>query len=550
VTQLNTLSIGQIKDVIFTFNEALTLHCESLNALNVYPVPDGDTGTNMSFTLRSVVKEIEESDNNSTALWNAIRHGSLMGARGNSGVILSQILRGLADSLEPEEVINREALTRAFSHASTAAYASVLKPVEGTILTVAREISEKAEKISDSNLSLSDFLSELVAEGERSLNSTPDLLAVLRDAGVVDAGGAGYLLLIQSFLFVIDETPIEPPMQAIARIENIKKSSGGNKSDINDVSELRYEVMFFLNSDNEKIEEFKSDWSQIGDSIVIVGGDGLWNCHIHSNDIGASIEAGIKAGRPYEIRVTDLLDELEHIEDHIEIGGGTEITLPNLETEKTAVIAVVAGVGIRKIFASMGVHAIVRGGQSMNPSVRDLLDAVEQVNAEEIIILPNNKNIIPVSKQVNEQVDKNVHVVPTESIPEGFSSLLAFDPKENAETNAKMMGSMATMVVTGEVTKAVRDSETDAGPVKEGEWIGLARSGVLASTESLVETTQKLLQKLINEDHEILTLIAGEGSSQETTSLIEKWVTANFSQVEVEIHQGDQPLYPYYLGIE
>ena len=548
--QLNEFSNEQIKQVILIFNDALSLHCESLNALNVYPVPDGDTGTNMSFTLRSVVKEVEESGSTPSAQWDAIRHGSLMGARGNSGVILSQILRGLADSLSEEELINDEALTRAFRHASTAAYSSVLKPVEGTILTVAREIAEKAEKIIEDNLSLVDFLKALVKEGSNSLNRTPDLLPVLKDAGVVDAGGAGYLLLIQSFLFVVDETPIEPPMQVTARIENIKKTHDQGNGDTADISELRYEVMFFLDADDEKIDSFKADWSKIGDSIVIVGGDGIWNCHIHSNDIGASIEAGIKIGRPHKIRVTDLLEELSHHEDHIEIGGETEITLPNPETETTAVIAVVAGEGVHKIFASMGVHAIIRGGQSMNPSVRDLLDAVAQVDANEIIILPNNKNIIPVSEQVNEQVEKNVNVVPTKSIPEGFSSLLAFDPKANSEANAKAMSNMAALVVTGEVTKAVRDSETEAGPVKEGEWIGLDRSGVIVSSDSLVASTQKLLENLVQEEHEIVTIITGEGSSEETTKSIEKWLTIQFPQVEIEIHQGGQPLYPYYLGIE
>ena len=547
---LNAFSIEQIKQVIQIFNEALSLHCESLNALNVYPVPDGDTGTNMSFTLRSVVKEMEESDSTPSAQWDAIRHGSLMGARGNSGVILSQILRGLADSLSEEDLINHEALTRAFRHASTSAYGSVLKPVEGTILTVAREVAEKAETITKEDVSLADFLKALVAEGIDSLKRTPDLLPVLKDAGVVDAGGAGYLLLIQAFLFVVDETPIEPPLQASARIENIKKSHDESNADEVDISELRYEIMFFLDADDEKIESFKADWSKIGDSIVIVGGDGLWNCHIHSNDIGASIESGIKIGRPHKIRVTDLLEELSHNEDHIEIGGGTEITLPNPETETTAVIAVVAGEGVHKIFASMGVHAIVRGGQSMNPSVRDLLDAVEQVNTNEIIILPNNKNIIPVSEQVNKQVEKNVNVVPTRSIPEGFSSLLAFDPKANSEANAKAMTRMADMVVTGEVTKAVRDSETDAGPVKEGEWIGLNRSGIVVSSDSLITSTQKLLESLIQEDHEIVTIITGEGSSEEATSTIGEWLTTQFPQVEVEIHQGGQPLYPYYLGIE
>ncbi|MEE2683331.1 MAG: DAK2 domain-containing protein [Actinomycetota bacterium] len=547
---VDSLTVEQIKSVLFAFNETLVTHCESINALNVYPVPDGDTGTNMSFTLRSVIAELDNADGSPESYWNAIRHGSLMGARGNSGVILSQILRGLADSFSEEEKIDQAAITRAFSRASEAAYESVLKPVEGTILTVAREIAEKAENILHEDISLADYLKQLVTEGERSLEGTPDLLPVLRDAGVVDAGGAGYLLLVQSFLLVVDGTPISPPMQATARIGRIKNAEGALNHDAVDVSELRYEVMFFLDAPDENIEGFKADWSAIGDSIVVVGGDGIWNCHIHSNDIGASIEAGIRAGRPHQIRVTDLQEELFHNEDHIEIGGISQISVPNPNTETCAVIAVVAGEGIQKIFASMGVNAIVRGGQSMNPSVRDLLDAVQQVNAEEILILPNNKNIIPVSEQVNEQVEKNVCIVPTRSIPEGFSSLLAFDPKADAETNAEAMTALASTVVTGEVTQAVRDSDTGSGAVKEGDWIGLDRSGVVVSSDSLLTTTQELLSSLIADSHEIVTVISGDGSSEEITKAIEEWIAVEAPQIEIEVHQGGQPLYPYYFGIE
>ncbi len=365
----------------------------------MYPVPDGDTGTNMSFTLKSVIEELDNNEDTPEAQWEAIRHGSLMGARGNSGVILSQILRGLADSFSNNTQLDNQAIAEALQHASEAAYASVLKPVEGTILTVSREIAEKAQELATNDMTLTMFLSQLVSEGEDSLNRTPDLLPVLKDANVVDAGGAGYLLLIQCFLHVADGTDIKPPPKATVNVSNFNASREANDDGALDVSELRYEVMFFLDAPESKIDQFKVEWQEIGDSIVVVGGDGLYNCHIHSNDIGESIEAGIRAGRPYEIRVTDLQDELFHVEDHIEIGGGSEIIVPNPSSENTAVIAVVAGKGIQQIFASMGVNAIVAGGQSMNPSVKDLLEAVEQIQAKEIVILPNNKNIIPVSSQ-------------------------------------------------------------------------------------------------------------------------------------------------------
>ena len=548
--QLKSFSIKQIRDVIIKYDESLKNYCENLNSLNVYPVPDGDTGTNMSFTLKSVIEELDNNEDTPEAQWEAIRHGSLMGARGNSGVILSQILRGLADSFSNNTQLDNQAIAEALQHASEAAYASVLKPVEGTILTVSREIAEKAQELATNDMTLTMFLSQLVSEGEDSLNRTPDLLPVLKDANVVDAGGAGYLLLIQCFLHVADGTDIKPPPKATVNVSNFNASREANDDGALDVSELRYEVMFFLDAPESKIDQFKVEWQEIGDSIVVVGGDGLYNCHIHSNDIGESIEAGIRAGRPYEIRVTDLQDELFHVEDHIEIGGGSEIIVPNPSSENTAVIAVVAGKGIQQIFASMGVNAIVAGGQSMNPSVKDLLEAVEQIQAKEIVILPNNKNIIPVSEQVDHQVDKSVMVVPTRSIPEGFSALLAFDPAADSETNCQSMTTMAQSVVTGEITQAVRDSETDAGKVREGDWIGLNRTGVIVARANLNEAALDLLETLIGDEHEIVTIIEGQDCPDEVTRDLLAWLSNEKPEIEVEVHSGGQPLYPYYFGIE
>ncbi|MEC7291889.1 MAG: DAK2 domain-containing protein [Actinomycetota bacterium] len=548
--QLVSFSAKQIRDVIYKYDESLKSYSENLNSLNVYPVPDGDTGTNMSFTLKSVIEELAESDDNPEAQWEAIRHGSLMGARGNSGVILSQILRGLADSFSNKTQMDNEAIAEALTHASEAAYASVMKPVEGTILTVSREIAEKAQELVKGKMALTTFLSQLVSAGEDSLNRTPDLLPVLKDANVVDAGGAGYLLLIQCFLHIADGTAIKPPPKASVNASNLTPSSATNDGEKPDVSELRYEVMFFLDAPESKIDQFKLDWQAVGDSIVVVGGDGLYNCHIHSNDIGESIEAGIRAGRPYQIRVTDLQEELFHIEDHIEVEGASEIIVPNPSAENTAVIAVVAGKGIQQIFASMGVNAIVAGGQSMNPSVKDLLEAVQQVQANEVIILPNNKNIIPVSEQVDHQVSKNVMVVPTRSIPEGFSALLAFDPAADAKTNSQSMNSMAESVATGEVTQAVRDSETDAGKVTEGDWIGLDRTGVIVARQNLGDAALDLLQTLIGDEHEIVTIIEGQDCPQEVTKDLLAWLSNDKPEIEVEVHSGGQPLYPYYFGIE
>lgn len=545
---LQRFSVEDIKGVLIVFRDALYTHSELLNALNVYPVPDGDTGTNMSLTLQSVVQELEDTSVDASSQWKAISHGSLMGARGNSGVILSQILRSTADTFSSCEEINTVTIAQALTDAADAAYGSVMRPVEGTILTVARQVAELASEIADENSNLVAFLEKVVEEGRLSLQRTPDLLPVLKEAGVVDAGGAGYLLLLSSFLHVADGRPIPAPAEAPINTTEVSKRQMNN--DPTGVGELRYEVMFFLAALDEDIDIFKQEWATIGDSIVVVGGDGLYNCHIHTDDIGAAIEAGIKRGTPNTIRVTDLHEETEHREEILEIGGATMVTMVIEEEGLTAVIAVGAGKGVSAVFESLGVHAVVNGGQSMNPSVRDLIQAVEAINAEEIIILPNNKNIIPVSEQVNSQVDKSVVVIPTRSIPEGIASLIAFDPKTSAQSNLSPMNEAAQEVVTGEVTRAVRDSETQAGKVKEGDWIGLDQSGVSSISESMTIAAINLLDILIDSHHELVSIIFGDGSNEESIREISEWLGEERPYVDVEVHAGDQPLYPYYFGVE
>ncbi len=540
-------SDNDVKNVFFAFRDALGSYCEVLNALNVYPVPDGDTGTNMSLTLISVTAEIEKGEEEGSSQWKAISHGSLMGARGNSGVILSQILRSLADSFSEAEEIDTAAIAGALTDASEAAYGSVMKPVEGTILTVAREAAAAATQFAMEDLSLIEFLERVVEEGRLSLERTPELLPVLKEAGVVDAGGAGYLLLLSSFLHVADGRPIPAPAEVPVGVDI---SGHIPITGLTDVGELRYEVMFFLEVSDDMIDGFKDEWATLGDSIVVVGGDGLYNCHIHTDDIGGAIEAGIKQGTPHTIRVTDLHEELGDHQETLEIGGESTTTITNDIESLSAVIAVVAGKGIHKIFESLGVHAVVRGGQSMNPSVRDLVQAVDSISADQVIILPNNKNIIPVAEQVNSQVAKTVVVVPTRSIPEGFASLLAFDPRTDAKKNLIPMGEAAGQVLPGEITRAVRASETAAGKVEEGDWIGLDRSGVRVISKSMDEAAIGLLNELIDQDHELVTVISGEESSDESTTKISEWLTESKPHLEVEIHVGGQPLYPYYFGVE
>ena len=553
------LGAQEIKNVVATFRDLLVGHREMINALNVYPVPDGDTGTNMSLTLESVCAELDGATTIEDVC-KGISHGSLMGARGNSGVIMSQILRGLADTVQSEtanDTSDAQVWARAFSIAAEAAYGAVQRPVEGTILTVVREVAEGASAAADSGADLIGTLEAGRTQGHDALARTPDMLAVLKDAGVVDAGGQGLLLLVDALLHEVDgrELPVAPTDFVRVATAAAEPSSAVGAAGEKSIADLRYEVMFFLDAGDDRIDDFRNAWAEIGDSIVVVGGDGLWNCHIHCDDIGASIEAGIAVGRPHKIRVTDLLEELEHMEtliDHDAQGGSAEASIVMNQTEATRCGAITVGVGegIRAIFESLGATAMVLGGQTMNPPTELLLHAVNHVPADEVLLLPNNKNIIPVANQVDAHTDKIVRVVPTRSVTEGFAALLEFDPEASADDNAAAMERAAEHIVAGEVTQAVRDANSDAGPVTSGDFIGIGPDGIAAVASDVVTATTALLQELITSEHELVTLIGGEDATEAGTAVIVAWIEQNHGDVEVEVHQGQQPLYHYYLGIE
>jgi dihydroxyacetone kinase-like predicted kinase len=319
------------------------------------------------------------------------------------------------------------------------------------------------------------------------------------------------------------------------------------------VGDLRYEVMYLLYAPDDSMADFKEVWAGIGDSIVVVGGDGLWNCHIHTDDIGAAIEAGVDAGRPQRIRVTDLAEQVEE-ERWVREASSAPDAGPGREREglvpTTSAVAVVTGEGIGRIFRSLGVHHQVVGGQSMNPSTHDLLKAVELVASDQVVILPNNKNIRPVAEQVDALSEKTVRVVATGSIVEGFAALLAYDPAADAAVNAASMGESAARVVPAEITRAVRDATTDAGEVHEGDWIGVSRDGVISIADSAVMATRLLLSRLLEEQHELITLIEGEGAKAGDTRRISEWLREEYPEVALEVHHGGQPLYPYLLGLE
>ena len=540
------LATTQIVEVVSAFHDALEDHKESINRLNVYPVPDGDTGTNMFLTVGSVLEEMKAvAFDDRDAVCAALSHGSLMGARGNSGVILSQVLRGMSACFAQADAIDGDVLASALTEASVAADGAVMKPVEGTILTVVREVARAAREAAETSAILT-VVEEALTEGEAALERTPEQLIVLREAGVVDAGGAGFLLLLHAILHVLDGRAL-PVAENSTEIASV--TIGKQQQD--ELSELRYEVMYLLNAPDEAIEGFKNVWAGLGDSIVVVGGDGLWNCHIHTDAIGPAIEAGIEVGRPQRIRVTDLAEEVMEerwVREAAESGKTDDLAAP--QQVPCAVVAVSPAPGIGRIFHSLGVQELVLGGQSMNPSTSELLEAVERAPAEQIVILPNNSNIVAVARTVDDETEKTVVVVPTTSVPEGFASLLGYDPQAIATENAKVMLEIASGVDVGDVTQAVRAPSTPVGEVAEGDWIGLDREGVCAIGATLGEAATNLLNEIIGEDSEILSLIVGEGASDADTRAITEWVTENRPTVETEIHTGGQSHYPFFFGVE
>jgi len=578
VERLAHLEAGHLRAVMAAFRDGLRAHQARINRLNVYPVPDGDTGTNMALTLESVLEELDalgQGEVEMAATCKAISHGSLMGARGNSGVILSQILRGIADGCQGADRVGPSELAQALAEASAGAYEAVTRPVEGTILTVMRAAADAAGRAAgaaelNSDDALVDLLDSARSAAAEALDRTPEQLEVLARAGVVDAGGAGLVLLFDAFLSVAAGRPLpaapEAPVGGAQDVEvgeergreipNFAEepSQGEGGSGRPPVGDLRYEVIYLLEAPDGSIAAFKEAWAALGDSIVVVGGEGLWKCHIHTDDIGGAVEAALDAGRPRSIRVTDLADEVqeERWVREASCGGASE---PH-DAESvgaaplTSVVPVASGEGIRAMFASLGAQQVVAGGQSMNPSTAEILAAVERAPGTEVVVLPNNSNIVAVAEQVAGLTAKKVRVVPTRGVPEGLAALLEYDAGASADDNARRMSAAAGRLVTGEVARAVRASDTAVGPVAAGDWLGLSRDAVVVVETSPSGAVCALLAKLVGPDHQLVTLIEGDGAGADQTGRITEWLAEHHPDVAVEAHHGGQPHYPYLLSAE
>ena len=561
---LDALGAAELCQVITAFRDGLRSHRELINRLNVYPVPDGDTGTNMALTIESVTDEIDGLDSpDLDATCQAIAHGSLMGARGNSGVILSQLLRGISDGLNCSP--GRPGAARAVrgpDHRRPAGPRGGDAPGRGHHPDRGPGCGRARPARPPTPGNRWWTWPRRPGRGRPRRWPAPRRSCPCwsRPAWSTPEGPATCCCSTPSSpCSTAGRCPSPPPelpdtvsARSTRRPRALPSPPDADADADAELAGLRYEVMYLLEAPDDTIPSFKEVWAGLGDSIVVVGGDGLWNCHIHTDDIGAAIEASLDAGRPRTIRVTDLLEQVEE-ERWVREGAGARGAAPRdaaRPAPTTGVVAVATGDGIGRIFRSLGVQGLIAGGQSMNPSTAELVEAVDALGSDQVIILPNNGNIRPVAERVDDLTAKSVRVVPTDTIAEGFAALLAYDPEAGVETNAETMEASARKVVPGEVTRAVRDSDSRVGPITAGDWLGLSREGIEVVSDSLAGAACALLEVLMADGHDLVTIIEGEGSGAADTRRITEWISDHRPDVETEVHHGGQPLYPYLFSIE
>ncbi len=511
--------------------EALEIHREEINALNVFPVPDGDTGTNMFLTVQAVVEEIRRvGPADMAGVCRAISRGSLMGARGNSGVVLSQILKGFCEVMQEHPEAGVVEVARALERGSEVAYRAVMRPVEGTILTVVREAAEEGRKLSSSGLTLQDWFKEVIARAQQALQLTPELLPVLKEAGVVDAGGRGLVVFLEGVLAGLTGQELERRETSMTAPQAAEAPAAGEE-------EGRYEIQFVLRCRDSRAEEFRERLRSLGTSVLVVGGDRTWRVHVHTDALGRVIEEASRIGRLTQVEIEDLR---EQVEERSRAAGGPQ--------KKVGLVAVAVGEGIKRILRSMGVDIIVNGGQSMNPSTAEMLMAIEELPQREILVIPNNKNIIPAAEQTRELTEKSVGVIPARAITEGFASLVAFDPRGGWEENLRNMTRACEGVRTGAVTRAVRDSRSDLGKIRKGDYIGLYRGKIVAAGKELGPTTIELIRAMLDGDTELVTFIVGEEADWESREAV--LAELQNTGLEIEVVEGGQPVYHYIIGAE
>ena len=517
-----------------------------VDKLNVFPVPDGDTGTNMSLTISYAMKELEKvGEDDITKIAKALSKGSLMGARGNSGVILSQIIRGIGKSVEGKDKLSTVDLAKALKGGSDTAYKAVIKPVEGTILTVIRETAEYAVKLAKRENDIEKFLGKVVREANVSLENTPNLLKNLKDAGVVDSGGKGLTLILEGFYLAIVGKSVVPATAEKAELKNVSLSSADNTS-TEDIK-FGYCTEFILESDKIDDAGIRDIMLGYGDSLAVVGDEGVIKVHVHTNEPGNVLQEALKYGQLLTIKIENMRMQHENILEGV--AENAEYEEP-VEEKEFAFISTSMGDGLASIFKDFGVDHVIEGGQTMNPSTEDFMKAIDKIHAKNIFILPNNSNIIMAANQAKELSDKNIIVIPTKNIPQAVSALVGFNPEATAEENEANMIESLSYVKSGQVTFAVRDTVMNGIEIREGNIIGIAEKELIAAGDEVDEVTKELVEKLVDEDSAIITLFYGEDVTEEQAEELRGELEEKFEDIDVELYYGGQPLYYYLISVE
>jgi DAK2 domain fusion protein YloV len=525
-----------------------------VDELNVFPVPDGDTGTNMSLTILSAAKEVNNSNyNNMKEVAKAISSGSLRGARGNSGVILSQLLRGFAKVIKDYDEIDTLVLAKALQQGVETAYKAVMKPREGTILTVARETAERAATLAVDSNDIEFVIRETITYANEVLQKTPDMLEVLKQAGVVDAGGQGLLYVFEGALKSL-ELGREVDFDVVIEESNTEiNNSNLSKISTEDIK-FGYCTEFIINANNAQESEseglnLRNYLETIGDSIVVVADEDIIKVHVHTNNPGSALQKALELGELVNIKIDNMREQ--HTSKVIAQEETQEVVVAQQERKEIGFVAVSIGEGLNEIFSGLGIDYIIEGGQTMNPSTEDVLNAINKVNADNIYILPNNKNIILAAKQASELCeDKNVIVIPSKSIPQGISAMISFEHDKGVEDNTKNMEESMTYVSTGQLTFAVRDTNIDDKDIKEGDILGIGNDKILTVEKELDIAAKELVNRLIDEESELVTVYYGKEVDEDVADEFGEYIEENYEDCDVEVHYGGQPLYYYILSVE
>jgi hypothetical protein len=538
----------------------LAANAKMVDALNVFPVPDGDTGTNMNLSMSSGAKEVKNNvQEHIGKVGVALSKGLLMGARGNSGVILSQLFRGFSKAVETKEIISAKDFALALEAGVETAYKAVMKPVEGTILTVAKDSAKKGVQAAQNSTDIIAIMEEVLTEAKASLKRTPDLLPVLKEVGVVDSGGQGLVFVYEGFLAVLrgeelPESPIASSMDEMVSAEHHRSvQSHMNTEDI----EFGYCTEFMVRFEQDKTAKhpfdegvFRNDLSRLGDSLLVIADEDVVKVHIHSEQPGEVLSYGQRYGNLINMKIENMRQQHSNIvgESHPALVSDRPVT--SKELQEYGIVTVSMGAGIADLFKSIGAHAVIEGGQTMNPSTEDIVKAVKQVNAKKVFILPNNKNIIMAAEQAADVTEEEIYVIPSKTVPQGLSALLAFNPSTDVAANETAMKDAMQHVKTGQITFAVRDTQIDGLEIEKDDFMGIAEGKIIVKNKDKAKVAADLLTRMIDEDSEILTIIYGEDVTAEEVKNLAQFVEEHYEDVEIEIHNGQQPLYSFIFSIE